>query len=393
MDGVHGMSDRTDGPERPIIEIRGVTKRFGVGDPAVDSVDLEIPEGELFALLGPSGCGKTTLLRMLAGFETPTSGAIRLDGADVAGVPPNRRPVNMVFQSYAVFPHMSVFDNVAYGLKVTGVPAPERRERVLEALGLVRLDGLEARKPDQLSGGQRQRVALARALVKRPRVLLLDEPLSALDAKLREAMRLELVNLQDTIGITFVFVTHDQDEALSMANRIAVMERGRVRQVADPATLYEYPSCRFVADFIGKMNLFEATVRAARAGELEPDVPGLGILHVPCPGPMRDAAALPAPDTPAGAEGIGSMRGKIGVAVRPEKIRLSESRPDAPFAFEAAVEDSAYYGSETHLYLVTAEGMRFAATIQNTARNPVRIERGTRRFVSWTPSDTLVLVE
>ena len=372
MDGVHGMSDRTDGPERPIIEIRGVTKRFGVGDPAVDSVDLEIPEGELFALLGPSGCGKTTLLRMLAGFETPTSGAIRLDGADVAGVPPNRRPVNMVFQSYAVFPHMSVFDNVAYGLKVTGVPAPERRERVLEALGLVRLDGLEARKPDQLSGGQRQRVALARALVKRPRVLLLDEPLSALDAKLREAMRLELVNLQDTIGITFVFVTHDQDEALSMANRIAVMERGRVRQVADPATLYEYPSCRFVADFIGKMNLFEATVRAARAGELELDVPGLGALCIPH-------------GTPA--------HGSIGVAVRPEKIRLSESRPDAPFAFEATVEDFAYYGSETHLYLATAEGMRFAATIPNTGRSPARIERGTRRFVSWTPSDTLVLVE
>ena len=171
-EGVGGTGDPPS--ERPIVEIRGVTKRFGAGEPAVDSVDLEIPEGELFALLGPSGCGKTTLLRMLAGFETPTSGEIRIDGADVAGVPPNRRPVNMVFQSYAVFPHMSVFDNVAYGLKVTGVPAAERRERVQESLGLVRLDGLETRKPDQLSGGQRQRVALARALVKRPRVLLLD---------------------------------------------------------------------------------------------------------------------------------------------------------------------------------------------------------------------------
>ena len=366
------MSVQPERPERPIIKVRGVTKRFGAGDPAVDSVDLEIAEGELFALLGPSGCGKTTLLRMLAGFETPTSGEIRLDGADVAGVPPNRRPVNMVFQSYAVFPHMSVFDNVAYGLKVTGVPAPERRARVLEALGLVRLDGLEARKPDQLSGGQRQRVALARALVKRPRVLLLDEPLSALDAKLREAMRLELVNLQHAVGITFVFVTHDQDEALSMADRIAVMERGRVRQVADPATLYEYPSCRFVADFIGKMNLFEATVSAARTGELVLDAPGLGTLHVPHPEPMY---------------------GKIGIAVRPEKIRLSDARPDAAFAFEATVEDFAYYGSETHLYLVTAGGMRFAATTPNTARDPVRVERGARRFVSWTPSDTLVLGE
>ena len=291
---------------RPIIEIRGVTKRFGGGEPAVDSVDLEIPEGELFALLGPSGCGKTTLLRMLAGFETPTAGEIRIDGADVAGVPPNRRPVNLVFQSYAVFPHMSVFDNVAYGLKVTGVPAAERRERVREALGLVRLDGLEARKPDQLSGGQRQRVALARALVKRPRVLLLDEPLSALDAKLREAMRLELVNLRIAVGITFVFVTHDQDEALSMADRIAVMERGRVRQVADPATLYEYPSCRFVADFIGKVNLFEASVSEAGGRELALDVPGLGVLRIPHPEPVQ---------------------GEIGVAVRPEKVRLSESRP------------------------------------------------------------------
>ena len=372
------ISDRNDRSgkggrsERPIIEIRGVTKRFDAGEPAVDSVDLDISEGELFALLGPSGCGKTTLLRMLAGFETPTSGEIRLDGSDVAGVPPNRRPVNMVFQSYAVFPHMSVFDNVAYGLKVTGVPASERRERVGEALGLVRLDGLEARKPDQLSGGQRQRVALARALVKRPRVLLLDEPLSALDAKLREAMRLELVNLQDTIGITFIFVTHDQDEALSMADRIAVMERGRVRQVAEPATLYEYPSCQFVAGFIGKMNLFEATVRTARAGELELDIPGLGALCIPHGEPAH---------------------GNIGIAVRPEKIRLSESRPDAAFAFEATVKDFAYYGSETHLYLATAEGMRFAATIPNKARNLTRVERGTRRFVSWFPSDTLVLTE
>ena len=358
----------------PIVEIRGLTKRFGDGPPAVDSVDLEIPEGELFALLGPSGCGKTTLLRMLAGFETPTAGEVRIDGADVAGVPPNRRPVNMVFQSYAVFPHMSVFDNVAYGLKVTGVAAAERRERVREALGLVRLDGLDARKPDQLSGGQRQRVALARALVKRPRVLLLDEPLSALDAKLREAMRMELVNLRIAVGITFLFVTHDQDEALSMADRIAVMEHGRVRQAADPATLYEYPSCRFVADFIGKANLFEGSARADRdrEGRLVLDVPGLGVLSVPHPA---------------------SVRGEVGVAVRPEKVRLDESRPEAEIAFEATVEDFAYYGSETRLFLVTAEGARLAATVPNTARGPVRIERGARRFASWAPADTLVLTE
>ena len=358
---------------RPIIEVRGVTKRFGAAEPAVDSVDLEIPEGELFALLGPSGCGKTTLLRMLAGFETQTAGEIRIDGADVAGVPPNRRPVNMVFQSYAVFPHMSVFDNVAYGLKVTGVAAAERRERVREALGLVRLDGLEVRKPDQLSGGQRQRVALARALVKRPRVLLLDEPLSALDAKLREAMRLELVNLRIAVGITFVFVTHDQDEALSMADRIAVMERGRVRQVADPATLYEHPSCRFVADFIGKVNLFEGTVRTSGDGVAELDVEGLGALSVPHPEPVR---------------------GEVGVAVRPEKVRLSETRPaDTGLSFEATVEDYAYYGSETHLFLVTEAGVRLSATVPNTDRGPIRAERGARRFVSWRPADTLVLTE
>ena len=370
--GIADGNDRSVTSAQPIIEIRGVTKRFGAGEPAVDSVDLEIPEGELFALLGPSGCGKTTLLRMLAGFETPTAGAIRIDGSDVAGMPPNRRPVNMVFQSYAVFPHMSVSDNVAYGLRVTGVPAAERRERVREALGLVRLDGLGARKPDQLSGGQRQRVALARALVKRPRVLLLDEPLSALDAKLREAMRLELVNLRIAVGITFVFVTHDQDEALSMADRIAVMERGRVRQVADPATLYEYPNCRFVADFIGKVNLFEGTAGAVGSGELALEVPGLGALRVPHAEPVR---------------------GAVGVAVRPEKVRLSHTRPDAQFSFEATVEDFAYYGSETHLFLVTDKGVRFAVIVPNSDRGPIRVERGAPRFVSWRPADTLVLTD
>ncbi len=223
---------------KSIISIRSITKRFGAAVVAVDNVSLDIAEGEFFALLGPSGCGKTTLLRMLAGFETPTEGAILIDGRDMVDVPPNRRPVNMVFQSYAVFPHMTVAQNVAYGLKVTGVPRPEIDDRVAEALSLVLLGGLEQRKPDQLSGGQRQRVALARALVKRPRVLLLDEPLSALDAKLREAMQLELVRLQHSVGITFVIVTHDQDEALSMADRVSVMDQGRVLQVASPSELY-----------------------------------------------------------------------------------------------------------------------------------------------------------
>lgn len=262
----------TAAPAKTIIRFENVTKRYGKVL-AVDDVSLSIDEGEFFALLGPSGCGKTTLLRMLAGFETPSEGRILIDGQDISKVPPNKRPVNMVFQSYAVFPHMTVADNVAYGLKVDGVHAAERDRRVQEALGLVKLDGYGARKPDQLSGGQRQRVALARALVKRPRVLLLDEPLSALDAKLREAMRSELTLLQEKVGITFLFVTHDQDEALAMASRCAVMNRGLLQQVATPSDLYEYPNSRFVADFIGSVNMFE--------GKLVVDEPDHAVVEFP----------------------------------------------------------------------------------------------------------------
>jgi ABC-type Fe3+/spermidine/putrescine transport system ATPase subunit len=239
---------------KPIISIRHITKRFGPVA-AVDDVSFDIAPNEFFALLGPSGCGKTTLLRMIAGLETPTEGEIVIDGQDMAFIPPNQRPVNMVFQSYAVFPHMSVRNNVEYGLKVVGTPREETRRRAEDALAMVKLGDLAERMPDQLSGGQRQRVALARALVKRPKVLLLDEPLSALDAKLREQMQLELTRLQRTVGITFIIVTHDQDEALSMANRIAVMNLGRVSQIAGPTELYEHPASRFVADFIGKVNL------------------------------------------------------------------------------------------------------------------------------------------
>ena len=241
----------------PIISISDVTKRFGAFT-ALDDVSLDIEEGQFFCLLGPSGCGKTTLLRMIAGFETPTEGTITLDGADITRLRPNRRPVNMVFQSYAVFPHMSVEANVGYGLAVDGVARGERRTRVAEALEQVQMSEFAHRKPDQLSGGQRQRVALARALVKRPRVLLLDEPLSALDAKLRDAMRLELVNLQTQVGITFVMVTHDQSEALAVADRIAVIEKGRLKQVARPEDLYRRPVDAFVADFIGRINMLPA---------------------------------------------------------------------------------------------------------------------------------------
>jgi ABC-type Fe3+/spermidine/putrescine transport system ATPase subunit len=240
----------------PIIQIRGVSKRFGKVT-AVDNISLDILAGEFFVLLGPSGCGKTTLLRMIAGFEMPTEGQIIIDGQDMSLVPPNKRPVNMVFQSYAVFPHMNVTDNVGYGLRIAGVAKSEIKDRVAEALELVKLGGFDDRMPDQMSGGQRQRVALARSLVMRPKVLLLDEPLSALDAKLRAQMQFELSDLQDKVGITFVTVTHDQDEALSMASRVAVINKGEVAQLAPPSDLYEYPVNRFVADFVGSVNIFE----------------------------------------------------------------------------------------------------------------------------------------
>ncbi|NGM50619.1 ABC transporter ATP-binding protein [Caulobacter sp. 602-2] len=293
---------------KPIITFENITKRFGKLA-AVDNVSLSIREGEFFALLGPSGCGKTTLLRMLAGFETPTEGRILIDGQDISNVPPNKRPVNMVFQSYAVFPHMTVADNVAYGLKVDRVSKAERERRVEEALELVQLGGLGQRKPDQLSGGQRQRVALARALVKRPRVLLLDEPLSALDAKLREQMRTELCTLQEKVGITFIMVTHDQDEALALASRCAVMSKGVLQQVAAPNDLYEFPNSRFVADFIGSVNLFE--------GVLAVDEPSHAVIR--SPGLPTDIFLDHGVTGPRG--------GTVWAAIRPEKIELHK-RPD-----------------------------------------------------------------
>ncbi len=357
---------------RPIINIGEVTKRFGASVTAVDNVSLDIGEGEFFALLGPSGCGKTTLLRMIAGFEIPSEGQILIDGQDMARVPPNRRPINMVFQSYAVFPHMSVTDNVGYGLKVTGVPRAEIGRRVEETLELVKLGGYGARRPDQLSGGQRQRVALARALVKRPKVLLLDEPLSALDAKLREAMQLELVRLQHAVGITFVIVTHDQHEALSMANRIAVMEDGKVRQIAPPSELYEFPNCRFVADFIGKMNLFEGTVSGLSGGQLLIDVEGLGRLTLTADGPAS---------------------GDVGIAVRPEKVRLQREQPaEGLIALRGEVSEVAYYGDNSFVYVTDTLGRTISANLQNEARTTdPNVTIGEQLWCTWNPSDSLVL--
>ncbi len=358
----------------PIVSIRNVSKVFPPNVVAVDETSIDIMPNEFFALLGPSGCGKTTLLRMISGLEKPTQGQILIAGDDMAFIPPNKRPTNMVFQSYAVFPHMTVEDNVAYGLKVTGVPRDEIVTRVAEALEMVKLPHLAKRKPDQMSGGQRQRVALARALVKRPKVLLLDEPLSALDAKLRDEMRLELTRLQETVGITFIIVTHDQDEALSMANRIAVMEKGRVKQIATPSELYEHPRTRFVADFIGKVNLLEAKAVASAKGETMCEIKGIGRIAIPH---------------------AGEASGDVSVAVRPEKLSITPARPKGArlVAVAATVQDVAYYGDTSHVFVVTDAGLELSVNVQNETRGGLDLKRQQKVWVSWEPAGSLVLTE
>ena len=356
----------------PIIQIETITKTYGSMN-AVDNVSLDIMSNEFFALLGPSGCGKTTLLRMIAGFTVPTSGRVLIDGQDMASIPPEKRPVNMVFQSYAVFPHMSVEKNVAYGLEVVGTPKGEITERVGNALERVGLSDFAKRKPDQLSGGQRQRVALARALVKQPKVLLLDEPLSALDAKLREQMQTELAHLQQDVGVTFVIVTHDQDEALSMADRIAVMRNGVVEQLADPGDLYESPANRFVADFIGKVNMLDGTVSGAKGSKVSIETKMLGKVSLAYEG---------------------EATGDVSLALRPEKIAISKSKSKSPGSLgtNGKIIDWAYYGDISHMTVDTGNAGSLGVVIQNTTRSTVEaLDIGDEVHLSWNPEDMLLL--
>jgi spermidine/putrescine transport system ATP-binding protein len=356
--------------ERPVaVRLSNVTKRFGEFV-AVDDLTLDIQDGEFFSLLGPSGCGKTTTLRMIAGFEELTQGEISIAGEPVHGVPPYRRPVNTVFQSYAIFPHLNVFDNVAFGLRRSGVKGEELRQRVTEACAMVQLEGFEKRRPGMLSGGQQQRVALARALVNRPKVLLLDEPLGALDLKLRKEMQLELKSLQHEVGITFVYVTHDQEEALTMSDRIAVMNEGKVQQVADPATLYELPKNRFVANFIGQTNVFSGTVESASADRVT--------LRTRA-GSSIEAVAPEGETVEAGSE--------AQAAVRPEKVRFGgEGDNVVPVRIKQVV----YLGVSTQ-YIGELEGGGTLVLYQQNVHEGTGPREGDEVSVAWEARNCRVL--
>ncbi len=362
--------------DTPIISIRNVTKRFGEFT-ALDDVSIDIMPGEFFALLGPSGCGKSTLLRIIAGIESLTEGELLIDGKDMTNTPPNKRPVNMVFQSYAVFPHMSVSKNVAYGLQLQGLPKSEIGALVDQALEQVHLSELKHRMPDQLSGGQRQRVALARALVKRPRVLLLDEPLSALDAKLRDAMRLELVKLQESVGVSFIMGTHDQSEALAMADRVAVLDEGRLRQLASPAELYQKPCDAFVADFIGNINLFELTHAETGDDNAVLATEELGRIAFPA-----DAVAKCA----------SNYQGHL-LAIRPEKIKINLSAPatDGP-NLKGKLGDVAFQGKSSIVEVILENGRSISAFVHDSdAMVLLAAETGSDIWCSWDTADMLVL--
>jgi putrescine transport system ATP-binding protein len=362
-----------DPASRPYVEVERVTKSFG-DFKAVDDVSLKIYKGEIFCLLGASGCGKTTLLRMLGGFETPSSGRIFIDGEDMTGVPPYERPVNMMFQSYALFPHMTVEQNVAFGLKQDGVAKAEIADRVATMLELVKLGGLGKRKPHQLSGGQKQRVALARSLVKRPKLLLLDEPLGALDKKLREHTQFELVSLQDKLGVTFIVVTHDQEEAMTLASRIGVMNHGEIVQAGTPSEIYEFPGSKFVADFVGSVNIFE--------GKLIEDEPE----HVRIASDELGATIYVSHGISAPPEAI------VWAAIRPEKVFMSTAQPEGKDnVVRGAVQDIAYLG-DLSIYLVKlATGKVVRVTQPNTSRHAEAITWDQQVYLSWDPTSPVVV--
>lgn len=363
-----------DAASKPFLSVQGVTKRFD-DVTAVNNVDLDIFKGELFCLLGESGCGKSTLLRMLAGFERPTSGRILLDGEDMGRVPPDKRPTNMMFQSYALFPHMTVEKNVAYGLLREGVAKAEAYARVAEMLRMVKLEKLARRKPDQLSGGQRQRVALARALIKRPKLLLLDEPLGALDKKLREETQFELIKIQESLGITFIVVTHDQDEAMTLATRIGVMKDGVIKQIGEPAQIYEQPNSRFVADFIGTVNLFEGRVDATA-----PDATRIVTDEL---GPVL---CLPQAGLTYGQQVFG--------AVRPERFALSRAEPtNTPNKWQGVVEEMGYIGHMSQYRIRLDGGRLIRVTQSNRLRDEDPISWDERVWVGLQPPAFRVLTE
>ena len=368
-----------DAADIPLLRIDAVAKKFG-GIRAVDRLSLDIRAGEFFALLGPSGCGKTTLLRMLAGFETPDEGRILLDGKDLAQALPHQRPINMMFQNYALFPHLAVWDNIAFGLKRAGMARSEISTRVAEMVALVKLEGLEQRKPDQLSGGQKQRVALARSLARRPKVLLLDEPLAALDKKLRESTQLELMELQRRLGMTFVIVTHDQEEAMMVASRIGVMDAGRLEQVATARQLYEAPGSRWIAEFVGDINMFEGQVASREPNRVAISTTEAGTVLVAEPRqPITKTI--------------------VAVAIRPEKVKLSRRGPVSDEGnahsinrLEGIVTEVSYLGGITTYKVKLDSGAVVRSSMANTARIDLDAYNASQRVVAWfTPDDCVVL--